>query len=245
MFSLLLRFCMVLFFIMPLVTSCGQAPPATNPRPLVDNDGDGYPAKRHGGRDCNDNDKKINPLAKEIIGNKIDENCNGQIDEVTAKEGHWRLTTPKQSKSTWHIEIRTDRDTGMQYVRCLQFSFVLHSTVHKNTRYNMTQWQSHLPPTTIKFQKIGKDTMFTWKYDKKDDTVKTTFVGVVVDTNNDGIGDQLRGTLTLEDRDKDVLAKEVLPFTGVFEDFVKPNETTSHFCDRCYGNPVCPAPEKK
>jgi hypothetical protein len=39
----------------------------------IDADGDGFFA----GQDCNDNNAKINPTAKEIRGNNIDENCDG------------------------------------------------------------------------------------------------------------------------------------------------------------------------
>jgi len=43
-----------------------------------DYDGDGYTAC---GGDCNDNDDSVNPSAVEIIGDGIDNNCNGTIDE--------------------------------------------------------------------------------------------------------------------------------------------------------------------
>jgi hypothetical protein len=45
--------------------------------PQVDDDGDGYSPPA----DCDDNDAEINPGASEVIGDGIDNNCDGQIDE--------------------------------------------------------------------------------------------------------------------------------------------------------------------
>ena len=45
---------------------------------ITDDDGDGF-AEVDG--DCNDDDPNVHPDAEEILGNGIDDNCNGQIDE--------------------------------------------------------------------------------------------------------------------------------------------------------------------
>jgi hypothetical protein len=53
-------------------------------RKLSDHDGDGYSAF-FGGPDCNDHDKNINPKAKDIPDDGIDQNCDGFDAHATAQ----------------------------------------------------------------------------------------------------------------------------------------------------------------
>ena len=51
-----------------------------------DLDADGHIADNCGGDDCDDSNPSVYGGAPEIIGNGIDDNCNGQIDEVCGSE---------------------------------------------------------------------------------------------------------------------------------------------------------------
>ena len=81
---------------------CNDADPALNPATkwILDADGDGYypglpiancssPGTGYIIRttqlagDCQDNNASVNPAAVEVCGNKVDDNCNGVVDEAT------------------------------------------------------------------------------------------------------------------------------------------------------------------
>ena len=50
----------------------------------LDQDGDGFTKLTN---DCDDTDPNVHPDAPEVCGNDIDENCNGEVDEVGATSG--------------------------------------------------------------------------------------------------------------------------------------------------------------
>jgi hypothetical protein len=52
----------------------------------IDNDGDGFFGRADCGtvKDCNDYDSRINPAACDVIGDRIDQNCDG-VDRVKGK----------------------------------------------------------------------------------------------------------------------------------------------------------------
>ena len=56
----------------------GKDPPGCKFKDSTDHDGDGFSSTDG---DCDDCDPKIHPDAEEIDGNKVDENCNGKVDE--------------------------------------------------------------------------------------------------------------------------------------------------------------------
>lgn len=210
--------------------ACGEAPQGP-PRPLVDGDGDGIANNKLGGRDCNDNDPSIPGGLTEVAGNSIDDNCNGQTDELWVKTGYWRLTTPGQSTSRWDIDLHTDNRTAIQHVRCLQFKFQLQSTVDKRIYY-ITQWQTGLPSTSISIV----DNKFTWKLNNE--TLKIEFNGEITGETT------MKGTIAIANTDPNVNASAQLPFTGRFVTTLSKDKAEQEFCGRCYGEPTtCKATE--
>lgn len=77
---------------------------------IPDEDGDGFTKKNPCGNgsqnDCDDNNPAINPAAKEICGNGIDDNCNGKIDEDCT--GSVKICD--QTWMTKNLEVTTYRD---------------------------------------------------------------------------------------------------------------------------------------
>ncbi len=70
-----------------------------------------------GGKDCNDNNVLINPGAKEISGNKIDDNCNGKVDEAE----RFTLTCVREYTAFSGIskcDPKNCESTAGKFVRC-------------------------------------------------------------------------------------------------------------------------------
>ncbi|MEK7705120.1 MAG: MopE-related protein, partial [Myxococcota bacterium] len=64
---------------------CDGAIDATDsdcPDACADADGDGYPNMACDGSDCNDSDNAISPGAEEVCGDRIDNDCDGDVDSV-------------------------------------------------------------------------------------------------------------------------------------------------------------------
>jgi hypothetical protein len=64
-------------------SNCDGAPDLPCPD-NVDHDGDGFQSSAVQGADCNDFDSRISPLALEICGDAVDNNCNGLAEEACA-----------------------------------------------------------------------------------------------------------------------------------------------------------------
>ncbi len=96
---------------MEAVTSSNTDQPS-----LSDTDQDGYSPPG----DCDDNDRDVHPGAEEIPNNTIDDNCNGQVDEVSPTAQQNAMTY--EAESDWNAlsgtSIWDDRSNASgQYVR--------------------------------------------------------------------------------------------------------------------------------
>lgn len=77
----------------------GRAP---NGCRLPDEDGDGYASTAAGGNDCNDEDAAINPGARDVPGDGIDQNCDGHdaaYPSLHNEIGHVLAYSPRQKRT--------------------------------------------------------------------------------------------------------------------------------------------------
>ncbi|MEL6667946.1 MAG: sulfatase-like hydrolase/transferase, partial [Bacteroidota bacterium] len=77
-----------------------------------DLDGDGF----IGSYDCDDNNPDINPLAEEIEGNNIDENCDGELTSVIDLTSAGISIGPNPNAGTFWVETPTSNQYELQLI---------------------------------------------------------------------------------------------------------------------------------
>ncbi|MEM6879476.1 MAG: YHYH protein [Bacteroidota bacterium] len=77
-----------------------------------DLDGDGFV----GSYDCDDNNPDINPLAEEIEGNDIDENCDGELTSVLDLTSAGISIGPNPNAGTFWVETPTSNQYELQLI---------------------------------------------------------------------------------------------------------------------------------
>jgi hypothetical protein len=60
----------------------------------TDADGDGFGARAEGGIDCDDANPGVSPRAAERIGNAVDDDCDGEVDEPLPDDGFFERADP-------------------------------------------------------------------------------------------------------------------------------------------------------
>mgnify|MGYP000026183965 CR=1 FL=1 len=218
---------------------CGEMPIPTQRRPLLDTDGDSYPSTAHGGRDCNDEDPNINPLAKEKLGDGIDQNCNAQKDEFTLDDGYWKMTiTTKQPNwefRPWSMQIKLDKKVGTQYVKCILFGFKYKSQKRKNTMLSPTQWLTGL---SVKHYPVGtkKINTFEWRHTwTHNDGSKVNVVASGTFTGPKTV----KGKMTIRYEDKLEKAQGIVDYTGKYTEPKAKDDSDKRYCEVCLGSSTC------
>lgn len=132
--------------------------PAMNDVVDYDEDNDGYNSTVGGGTDCNDNNNMVNPGVNEISDNNIDDNCNGQIDEIAIVPGadtiapttpinlsatatgtqislSWTAATDNVGISQYQIERSTAANSGFSQIATSNSNSYLDTGLNSNTTY--------------------------------------------------------------------------------------------------------------
>ncbi len=73
-------------------------------RLAADRDGDGFHPSELGGPDCDNEDPNVNPNAKEVCGDGVDNDCNGVIDDDGPGAPTWYLD---EDGDGWGVESET------------------------------------------------------------------------------------------------------------------------------------------
>ena len=113
----------------------------------ADEDNDNYDDEDCGGNDCDDNDSAVNPGETEFVGNNIDDNCNGTIDEVapftfaevfqvvnsncgchTGFNSYWNHSGTESSLATAWINVNAGQNSSMRRIEPFDSSesYVMH-----------------------------------------------------------------------------------------------------------------------
>ena len=127
--------------------NCNSLIDQNDPNFDADEDNDGFNDEDCGGNDCDDSDIAVNLSATEVVGNNIDDNCNGTIDEVapftfaevfqvvnsncgchTGSNSEWNHTGTESSLATAWINVNAGQNSSMRRIEPFDSSesYVMH-----------------------------------------------------------------------------------------------------------------------